>query len=134
MSKLGCHNVNSIVMLIEVFVVIHSAALHSHIGGSFTNHEMTSGGSKCGLRLQHGKGVKTESTHNHKHRDEDGSKGGEDEEHDVKSMHKVIRESGTHHPGKVKLYVLQFGGVSRFRGRDRYLHAGFTLLIDLQDV
>ena len=83
----------------------------------------------CGLRLLHEKGVKTESAHNHKHRDEDSDSGkGEDEEHDAKPMHKVIRESGSHHPGKVKIicitYVLLIGRVLRFRGCDRYLQAG----------
>ncbi len=91
---------------------------------------MTSGGSKCDLPLLHEKGVKRESTDNHKHRDEDSDSGkGEDEEHDVKSMHKVIRESGSHHPGNVKLYHPDWPRLAIYRGCDSSL-----LLIDWQQV
>ena len=70
-----------------------SAALQSHLGGGFLNHDISVGD-------KHESDMKREAIHGHRDEDADSGKG-EDEEEDSerKSIHKVIKDSGAQHSG-----------------------------------
>ena len=80
---------------------LHSAALHSHLGGGFMNHEIS-----IGDKLNE-KEMKREAILDQHDEDTDSGKGeDEDEDSERKSIHKVIKDSGSHHSGKLVLLCL----------------------------